>query len=389
MKNISLLKKAGLTLSIALLPFATLYASDVPVTAPLPQDETPIVALAPPPRHFIHYTRYSSTPTNMEQSIEILSNKVVSITNGDTPLKEGTDYTLYSPDTHTDFLNISNEYLDKQEDEFVRLRISYTFSINEFVDVRILPGVQHYKLSSLTGTYDKSKATNHVEPWINCSFSELKSITTPDQTLNYQDDYVVYATTDSLGIHFNDSFLKTLPLGNTKVTFTFTKGNPLTYIIKVINEPQKSILVTSPVPSTSNTSSLQNKLTLSVQDDTIYSLDKLKVRYYYTSDSESPENVCIDYADVSYKSAPWYEGITADVKAHLIKMDVPTKTADTYLELSFDNTNVLAQNATLTVSPRIYHTDWSNYDQTNDHSAANTEHVCIYYNNELISGIEP
>lgn len=118
-------------------------------------------------------------------------------------------------------------------------------------------------------------------------------------------------------------------------------------------------------------------------------LAELSIRYYYTKDGSEAQNIWIDNASIQYTCAPWYIGLNSDVSITEHQMVNPINTADTYLEITFDESVALNEAATLQVSMRMAKTNWSSYDQSNDYSFTNENGVCVYYKGNLISGVEP
>lgn len=83
--------------------------------------------------------------------------------------------------------------------------------------------------------------------------------------------------------------------------------------------------------------------------------------------------------------ALWYVSLGNSVRANVYAMESSTDMADSYLEISFLNTdNVINSAATLGINIRIAKTDWSSYKQSNYINGA-----ALYYDGVLISGYEP
>lgn len=124
-------------------------------------------------------------------------------------------------------------------------------------------------------------------------------------------------------------------------------------------------------------------------------LSDLKARYYYTIDQEIHQMMWCDHA--AMMSSNGYETVTQLVKGEFVDLDEPVENADTYLEVSFEDTDKLLPNGgTVEMQIRITNKNWSNYTQTNDYSFmgkqmdyAIWENITLYYQDELISGMEP
>lgn len=111
----------------------------------------------------------------------------------------------------------------------------------------------------------------------------------------------------------------------------------------------------------------------------------LTVRYYFTADGNQPLNVYLDYAQLGNL-----------VKGTLGKLSPAVGKADTYLELSFAGAGTLYPLSTTgTIQYRIAKADWSNFNQTNDHSykpsgpMIENGTMTAYLNGVLVYGSEP
>src|SRR5205814_642189 len=89
------------------------------------------------------------------------------------------------------------------------------------------------------------------------------------------------------------------------------------------------------------------------------SLNDITIRYWYTADSQQQQQqeIACDYATVDCKN----------VQYKLVPMGQARSGADTYLEVSFTGGTVAA-GANTEIKLRMYKSDWSNYDQSNDYS---------------------
>jgi len=96
---------------------------------------------------------------------------------------------------------------------------------------------------------------------------------------------------------------------------------------------------------------------------------KMKIRYYYNKNGSKKQNFVCDYAGITYKEAPYYQGITSEVKGSFKK--------EQYLEISFDKEIDLSDNI-LQMETRCYQEDWSPYE---DFKKGKME---IYYDDDLI-----
>lgn len=138
-----------------------------------------------------------------------------------------------------------------------------------------------------------------------------------------------------------------------------------------------------------STNTITTSFTLTGGANASYDLSKLKLRYYYTSDSTVGESVWLDTAAVQYPVDPYYVSVIGDATASIVAMDSTTSTADHYLEVSFASNQVINENAVLQVNTRICHNDWSNFTQSNDYSYNNAAKVVVMYDGAIINGVTP
>lgn len=112
-------------------------------------------------------------------------------------------------------------------------------------------------------------------------------------------------------------------------------------------------------------------------------LDQVTLRYWFTPESASALNAFIDYAELGRNSITTQFG-------------QDSQTAHNFMEIGFDTTtNLYAFSQTGKIAARISKQDYSDFDQTDDHSYAVTnklienEKVTAYINGELVWGREP
>jgi hypothetical protein len=114
-------------------------------------------------------------------------------------------------------------------------------------------------------------------------------------------------------------------------------------------------------------------------------LKDVKVRYYFTIDSEKPLSIGF-----------WTTTTKEHVTTRFVKMPIPSETADHYLEIGFtDNASSLQPGSKVGIYTWMNKSDWSSFNQSNDHSFISSsdynenEKATGYIQNELIWGIEP
>ena len=117
-----------------------------------------------------------------------------------------------------------------------------------------------------------------------------------------------------------------------------------------------------------SSNSISGTIKIKNTSDEALDLSKIKLYYFYTSDTSTHENFICDYAGLASG-----ENKTANVKGDIIKgkKDPDGKNSDV-LQLGFsDNSGSLKAGEEITVSYRVHRDDWSNYNQANDYSFKN------------------
>ncbi|QNH63384.1 LamG-like jellyroll fold domain-containing protein [Hymenobacter sediminicola] len=113
----------------------------------------------------------------------------------------------------------------------------------------------------------------------------------------------------------------------------------------------------------------------------------LKVRYWFSAEGSAALQYALDYAKLGNVS------LTGSFQ----RLSPAVPGADAYLELGFAPTagKLYPLSSTGTVQYRINKTDWSSFQEANDHSyrpagpLAENDHITVYYQGQLIYGVEP
>ncbi|MDP4182114.1 MAG: LamG-like jellyroll fold domain-containing protein [Bacillota bacterium] len=95
------------------------------------------------------------------------------------------------------------------------------------------------------------------------------------------------------------------------------------------------------------------------------SLSTIKLRYYYTVDTDVAQSFTCDFATTSGSNNTTVD--SSKVTGSFTKMSSPVASADYYLEIGFQS-GTLASGEYCQVQIRFNHSDWSNYIQQGDYS---------------------
>jgi serpin B len=117
-------------------------------------------------------------------------------------------------------------------------------------------------------------------------------------------------------------------------------------------------------------------------------LQRVTVRYWFTSDGDQELHHWCDYAPLG----------CGNVTARFVRLAAPVPQADTYLELGFapGAGDLAPGQATGELYQRISKSDWTAFDQANDHSydgshwaLADAPRITVYVDGQLVSGAAP
>lgn len=152
-------------------------------------------------------------------------------------------------------------------------------------------------------------------------------------------------------------------------------------------EPQTIVRAYSSARDSPTTSQISTRLEVRNEGNTSIPVQDLSIRYWFTSDNGQPAQVHVDYAAIG----------TANVQARVVSLTPAVTGADSYVEIKFVGSGVLAPMSSLgAIDFRLVRSDNGLLDQRNDYSyAANYGNVGlnptigVYRNNVLVYGNAP
>ncbi|MCR4945107.1 MAG: M6 family metalloprotease domain-containing protein [Clostridium sp.] len=259
------------------------------------------------------------------------------------------------------------------------------------------PAVQDSIIDETNYYFYKSSPENMIIR-VNLNGNDVSSIKLDNKILVKGVDYnVVKNTSWGEVISIEQSYLTNLSEGAKKLKVKFTAGISailnLNIVGETVEEPShEEVSGNFEVSANSlNTSgnTLNTPLTIKAIGNKSYDLSKLKVRYYFTAEGDADETVWIDSAAISYDRAPWYLSINSKMNGKVYRMNNIKANADHYVEYTFSANDVLDNGASLYIGARIAKNDWSSFNFLNDYSYNNPSGVVIYYNGEIVNGVEP
>lgn len=139
-----------------------------------------------------------------------------------------------------------------------------------------------------------------------------------------------------------------------------------------------------------STNTISRKFILSNAGSEDVDLKNVKIRYYFTKDVDDNLNFSCDNGGLTLNKAPWYLNITNNILGQFYTMATVKEGADTYLEISFaEISESLQAGKNLEFEIRITNGAWANFNQENDYSYGNPNHVVLLVNNVVVSGEVP
>ena len=363
-----------------------LYQSDYVITLDeLPDlkdnNQTPNASISPT---FAEFDKYIQLPANVEVTIDYNSNTLNAIKLGNTVLKENQDYTLNGTK-----LLISSTFLSTLSTGEYSIILDFDKGKDLIFKITIKDPSPIASITPSTALFDKSTDKQEdIEIYLTLNGHQFLNILNKNTTLVLGTDYTISNNTITL----LSSYLSTLAIGDTSLTFQFSGGNDSVLTVNIINTDVPVSTGDLVIQSfngniSTSTNGLSPKFKLINNGESDINLSEVTLRYYYTIDGDLSQSFWCDWASIG----------SSNVKYQFVKIDKPVTGADYYLELSFSTTaGTLKPGQSAEIQARFSKSNWSNYTQTNDYSFnatsnqyVNTEKVTGYINNTLVWGVEP
>ncbi len=242
-------------------------------------------------------------------------------------------------------------------------------------------------ISPTETTFDKSTSGQaDIAVTMTLKGNTLGAIKNGTAALKAGTDYTVSGSTATI----LKSYLAKQPIGLTTLAFNFSAGKDAVMTVNIIDSSDQSgsFKIQEFNGSTAAAvNALNPKLKLVNTGTAPIQLSKVKIRYYYTIDSEKEQSFTCDWSTVG----------ASNITGTFVKMPAVKTGADYYLEISFSSgAGSLAAGQSIEIQTRINKTDWSNYTQTGDYSfnSASTTYIdwtkiTAYQSGNLMWGIEP
>lgn len=302
------------------------------------------------------FDKKTANQTDIPVTLTLNGNTLTAIKNGTVSLVAGTDYSV-SGNTVT----LYKSYLAQQPIGTTNLTFQFSSGSSANLSITVNDSaIINSAINPTTAAFDK-KTANQADIPVTLTlngntFTGIKNSTVP---LVAGTDYIVSGTT----VTIQKAYLAAQPVGTTTLTFNFSAGASGALAVSVVNTTSGgsgSIKVQQYNSSTAATGNTLNpRIKLVNTGTTAVNLADVKLRYYYTIDSEKDQSFWCDWSTVG----------SSNVTGIFAKLSAPVSGADSYLEIGFTSgAGSLAAGASAEIQIRVSKNDWSNYTQTGDYS---------------------
>lgn len=367
----------------------TLYQSSYVITL----DELPNLKVSNPTPNSsitptnVEFDKYAANQSDKTVTINFNGNTLNALKVGTSVLTANQDYTLTG-----NTVTIKKEYLTQLAVGDHNIVFDFNQGQDPVLKVKVIDSTPSASITPENASFDKAvNAQQNITVSLNLNGHQLTSVKNGSSTLVSGQDY----TAASSSVVLNKSYLATLPLGQSAITFHFNGGNNAVLTVNVVDstvpvipEPSGDLTIQAFNGNTSaSTNGISPKFKIINNGDSAIQLSDVKLRYYYTIDGEIAQNFWSDWASIG----------SANVTSNFVKLTTPANEADYYLEIGFTSSaGTLNPGQSAEIQARFSKSNWSNYTQSNDYSFnatssqyVNNEQVTAYMNGQLVWGIEP
>ncbi|MCD9019870.1 cellulose binding domain-containing protein [Parachryseolinea silvisoli] len=197
-----------------------------------------------------------------------------------------------------------------------------------------------------------------------------------------------YANTDwSIFNEANDHSIGMNASYADKSTITLYRNGVLVWGTEPVAEaPVVKLKVFAEAKSAGNSNSISTFVDIKNEGNVPVNYNDITARYWFTSDGTSPLKFWLDYAKIG----------NGAISGSFVALNPVRTDANVYLELKVKPSAITFYPLTSTgnIQYRISKSDWSNFNQLNDHSyktgtMAENSGITIYYQGQLVYGTEP
>ena len=116
-------------------------------------------------------------------------------------------------------------------------------------------------------------------------------------------------------------------------------------------------------------------------------LNTLSIEYYFTNEKEASLAYDCYHSAINGKDGK-YEAINS-VKGEFLKVDPKKDGADTICRMSSFGSGKLNSGDKLIVQFSIHHSDWSDFNLSDDYSRKSADRIVIFENKAILYGVAP
>nr|WP_278246073.1 cellulose binding domain-containing protein [uncultured Lachnoclostridium sp.] len=244
-------------------------------------------------------------------------------------------------------------------------------------------------ISPISAIFDKASGKQaNIDVTLSLNGNTLVGLKNGSTSLVAGTDYLVSGTT----VTILSTYLSQFALGNQSITFDMNKGTDP--VLAVTIKDSSVVTPTGNIKlqmfngnSSATTNGIAPRIKLINTGSTAINLSDVKIRYYYTINTDKAQAFWCDYSTIG----------SSNVNGTFVKMATPKTNADYYLEFSFKSSaGTLNVGQSVEVQGRFSKVDWTNYTQTDDYSFgdsnssyADWSKTTVYISDALVWGIEP